>query len=134
MGRMLWTVLTTLAVTATGLAAQEARFPDTPQGKLAAGFFAAVGNPDERVLAQFQDANFSKAALERRSPEERQARNRDLRERAGALTLTDVVSEGATQLTVTATGANAPGVTLMITFTFTSSTPIKIETLQIQSQ
>jgi hypothetical protein len=134
MGRMLWTVLTTLAVTATGLAAQEARFPDTPQGKLAAGFFAAVGNPDERVLAQFQDANFSKAALERRSPEERQARNRDLRERAGALTLTDVVSEGATQLTVTATGANAPGVTLMITFTFTSSTPIKIEALQIQSQ
>jgi hypothetical protein len=134
MGRMLWTVLTTLAVTATGLAAQEARFPDTPQGKLAAGFFAAVGNPDERVLAQFQDANFSKAALERRSPEERQARNRDLRERAGALTLTDVVSESATQLTVTATGANAPGVTLMITFTFTSSTPIKIEALQIQSQ
>ena len=134
MGRMLWTVLTILTVTATGLAAQQARFPDTPQGKLAAGFFAAVGNPDERVLAQFQDANFSKAALERRSPEERQARNRDLRERAGALTLTDVVSEGATQLTVTATGANAPGVTLMITFTFTSSTPIKIEALQIQSQ
>lgn len=134
MGRMLWTVLTTMAVTATGLAAQQARFPDTPQGKLAAGFFAAVGNPDERVLAEFQDANFSKAALERRSPEERQARNRDLRERAGALTLTEVVSESATQLAVTATGANAPGVTLKITFTFTSGTPMKIEALQIQSQ
>ena len=134
MRRTFWTVLTTLAVAATTLASQQARFPDSPQGKLAAGFFAAVGNPDERVLDRFQEANFSKAALERRSPEERQARNRDLRERAGALTLVEVVSETATELAVTATGANAPGVRLLITFTFGGGTPVKIETLQIQSQ
>jgi hypothetical protein len=134
MGRTFRTVMTAVALATTTLAAQQARFPDTPQGKLAAGFFAAVGNPDERVLSQFHEANFSKSALERRSAEERQARNRDLRERAGVLSLVQVVSESASQLSVKATGANAPGVTLLVTFTFTSGAPVKIESLQIQSQ
>lgn len=132
MRRALWMAVTLLAV--AGPAAAQARFPDTPQGRLAAGFFAAVGNPDERVLAQFQEANFSEAALARRSAEERMARNRQLRESAGALTLVEVVSENDRQISVTATGANAPGVTLMVTFTFTGGAAPKIDTVQIQSQ
>lgn len=135
MQRAFWTVVTSLAVVTTVAAQQEpARFPDTPQGKLAAAFFAAVGNPDDRVMAQFQETNFSEAALARRSTEERLARNRQLRESAGALTLTGIVSQSDRQLVVSASGASVPGVRLVVTFSFTAGAPPKIDAIQIQSQ
>lgn len=124
----------TIMALAAPATAQQARFPDTPQGRLAAGFFAAVGHSDERVLGQFQETNFSQAALGRRSTEERLARNRQLRESAGALSLVSVVSEGDRELVVTASGANAPGITLMVTFTFTGGDAPKIDAVQIQAR
>ena len=68
-------------------AAQTGQFPGTPQGKLAAGFFAAVNSSDEEALAAYQDANFSEAALKRRPREQRVALGKQLREQAGQLTL-----------------------------------------------
>jgi hypothetical protein len=134
MRRAFWTVVTSLAAVTMVAAQEPARFPDTPQGRLAAGFFAAVSNPDDRVLAQFQEANFSETALARRSPEERLARNRQLRESAGALTLTGVVSQSDRQLVVSASGANVPGVQLVVTFSFTGGASPRIDAIQIQSQ
>lgn len=124
-----------LAVLAPRLMAQEVQFPDTPQGKLAAGFFAAANATDEEAMLRFQQANFSEAALKRRSPEERLARTRQLREQAGALTLREVVSSSATQLVVLASGSALPeGLKLTVTFGFTGGDQLKIDTVQIESQ
>jgi hypothetical protein len=130
---MLWTALVAITF-AQGVAAQQkAAFPDSPQGRLAAGFFAAVNGADETALMKFQEANFSEAALKRRSADERLARNRDLREMAGKLTLEEVKSASATQLVVTANGSNAPGLVLTITFSFTTGASPKIDAVQITS-
>ena len=130
MKRFLWTALASVAIV-TSATAQKAQFPDTPQGKLAAGFFAAVGAPDETALARFQEANFSEAALKRRSPEERLERNRGIREQVGALSLLEVKSATETQLVVTARGANAADYVLTVTFTFTAGPAPKIDAVQI---
>jgi len=110
--------------------AQGAAFPDTPQGRLAEAFFAAVNAPDEMTLARFQDASFSDAALKRRPTEERLARNRQLRE-GGRLALVSVVSASGNRLVVTATASNMPGVSLRVEFGFTGGGTPKIDTLQI---
>lgn len=117
---------------ATAAAAQEPRFPETPQGRLAAAFFAAVNSPDEGALARFQEANFSPAALQRRPAEVRLAQNRQLREDAGRLTPVEVRVVSATRLVVTATGSNTPpGLRLTVTFTFTRDDPPRIDQIQI---
>lgn len=110
---------------------QSVRFPDSPQGRLAAGFLAALNSPDEGALGRFQEANFSEAALTRRPAQERLERNRQTRESVGTLTITAVKSATATRLVATGTGSHAPGVTLTITITFTSGPNPKIDTLQI---
>jgi hypothetical protein len=111
--------------------AQAPKFPDTAQGKLGAGFFDATNTGDEEALARFQEANFSEAALKRRTAEERKASNRQLRETAGRLTLVEVKSATASQLVVTASGSKAPGFVLTITFSFTGEENPKIDRLQI---
>ena len=130
-----WKSLSVAAlVYAMPVAAQSAQFPSTPQGKLAAGFFAAVNSSDEEALAAFQDANFSEAALKRRPREQRVALGKQLREQAGTLTLTEIKSASATQIVTTATGSNLPpGSTLTISFTFTGSGTPKIDGVQITS-
>ena len=130
-----WGMMVALTVMAPRLMAQEVQFPDTPQGKLAAGFFAAANATDEEAMLKFQQANFSEAALKRRSPEERAARTRQLKEAAGVLTLREVVSSSATQIVVMASGSALPeGVRLNVTFTFTTGDPPKIDTVQVSSQ
>jgi len=134
--RMIWSgVVAAVTLAVQPLAAQQVQFPDTPQGRLAAGFFAAVNATDEEALSRFQQANFSEAALKRRSPEERAARNRQLRESAGTLTVLQVQSASATQIVVLASGSVLPeGVRLSVTFGFTGGEPPKIDSVQIQSQ
>jgi hypothetical protein len=117
---------------ATPLGAQAVQFPETEQGRLAAGFFQAVNSPDEEALMRYQEATFSEAALKRRSREQRQALVRQLRDQAGALTLETIRAAGASQLVVTARGANLPpSQRLTITFNFTSGSPLKIDQVQI---
>lgn len=119
------------AVFAAPVAAQAVQFPSTAQGQLAAGFFSAVNSPDEEALVRFQEANFSEAALKRRSREQRQALARQLRDQAGSLTLEEIRSSGSNQLVAIARGANLPAnMRLTITFTFTGS-PLKIDGVQI---
>ena len=130
-----WKSLSVAAlVYAMPVAAQSAQFPGTPQGKLAAGFFAAVNSSDEEALAAFQDANFSEAALKRRPREQRVALGKQLREQAGTLTLKEIKSSSATQLVATATGSNlAPGSMITFSFTFTGNGTPKIDAVQITS-
>ncbi len=113
-------------------AAQSGQFPATPQGKLAAGFVAAVNSTDEDALAAFQDANFSEAALKRRPREQRVALGRQLREQAGQLTLKHIKSATATQIVATASGSNlAESALLTISFTFTGGDTPKIDGVTI---
>ncbi len=128
--RMLSVLVLLAGVPAVG-AAQAVRLPDTPQGRLATAFFAAVNAQDGAALDRFQEANFSEAALKRRPAQERKDRNRQLREQAGTLTVVDVKSASANQLVVTATGSNAPGLMLTVTFVFTEGPNPKIDQLQI---
>jgi len=132
---MLWKSLSVAAlVYALPAAAQSAQFPDTPQGKLAAGFIAAVNSSDEEALATWQDANFSDAALKRRPREQRVALGRQLREQAGQLTLKEVKSASATQVVVTATGTNlAPGAVLTLSFSFTGGATPKVDGVTISN-
>ena len=119
-------------VLAAPLSAQSAEFPGTEQGRLAAGFFEAANSPDEDALVRYQEANFSDAALKRRTREQRQALARQLRDQAGALTLESVRSAGAGQLVVIARGTNLPpNQRLTVTFTFTSGSPVKIDQIQV---
>ncbi|HEX9894100.1 MAG TPA: hypothetical protein VGA78_09240 [Gemmatimonadales bacterium] len=132
MGSLFRSVAFVSAVFAAPAVAQSAQFPATPQGQLAAGFFAAVNSPDETALVRFQDANFSEAALKRMSREQREAKTRQLRDQAGSLTLQEVRSAGSNQLVVIARGANLPANTrLTITFNFTSGSTPKIDSVQI---
>lgn len=117
-------------VGAGSVSAQDAAWPDTPQGRLAAGFFAAVNAPDEMALARFQEANFTESALKRRPLEERLARNRQMRE-SGKLSLVKVVSSTGSRLVVDATASNMPGLTLRIEFGFSGGGSPKIDTIQI---
>lgn len=130
MKRMLSTLLVLGCAVTRGAGAQQLQLPDTPQGRLAAGFFAAANSPDEDALNRFQEANFSAAALRRRSPDQRAAYNRQLREEAGALTPVEVRSASASQIVLLARGSNLPGVTLTITFVFTGSPP-KIDRMEV---
>ena len=130
-----WKTLSVAAlVYAMPAAGQSAQFPGTPQGKLAAGFFAAVNSTDEEALGAFQDANFSEAALKRRPREQRIALGKQLREQAGTLTLKEIKSASGNQIVATATGTNlAPGAILTISFTFTGGDNPKIDGVQITS-
>jgi hypothetical protein len=128
------TVLMASLVAVAPTAAQQRALPDTPEGKLVAGFLAAANASDEDALARFQEANFSEAALKRRSPEERAARNQQLREQTGGLTLVEVRSSSANQIVLVASGVNLPkDVALVITFNFTGN-PRKIDGVQIMQQ
>jgi hypothetical protein len=132
MGVMLKGLAVASVVFATPLLAQVSQFPGTPQGQLAAGFFTAVNSPDEEALVRFQEANFSEAALKRRTRDERQALARQLRDQAGALTLQEVLSASPNQLVVSAKGSNLPASKrLTVTFTFTSGSSVKIDGVQI---
>jgi len=130
---VMWKSLALAAfVYALPAAAQSGQFPATPQGKLAAGFFAAVNSTDEEALAAFQDANFSEAALKRRPREQRIALGRQLREQAGQLTLKGVTASSPTQIVATATGSNLPASeVLTISFTFTGGGTPKIDAVTI---
>jgi len=113
-------------------AAQTGQFPGTPQGKLAAGFFAAVNSSDEDALATFQDANFSEAALKRRPRDQRVALGKQLREQAGQITLKEVKSASESQIVAIASGSNLPpNAVLTFTFSFTGNGTPKIDGVQI---
>ena len=130
---VLWKSLTVAAlVYALPAAAQTGQFPNTPQGKLAAGFFAAVNSTDDEALVTFQDANFSEAALKRRPREQRIALGKQLREQAGQLTLKEIKTASANQIVATASGSNlAPNAVLTFSFSFTGSGAPKIDAVQI---
>lgn len=133
MGRALMAMLTLLVVAAPAVA-QQRTLPETPEGRLVAGFLAAVNSSDEEALGRFQAANFSEAALKRRSPEERAERNRSLREQTGGLTLVEVRSASSSQIVLVANGASLPkDVLLTVTFTFAGKPP-KIDGVQISQQ
>jgi hypothetical protein len=134
MARTWTTALVAAVVAVTPLDAQQRNLPDTPEGKLVAGFLAAANSGDEEALVRFQEANFSETALKRRSPEERMARNRQLREQTGGLSVVEVRSASASQIVLVANGVNLPKeVLLVVTFTFTG-TPRKIDAVQITQQ
>lgn len=129
-----WMTLVAAVVVAVPAAAQQRNLPDTPEGKLVAGFLAAANSNDEEALSRFQDANFSEAALKRRSPEERAARNQQLREQTGGLSVVEVRSTSPNQIVLVASGVNLPkDVMLVVTFNFTGS-PRKIDAVQITQQ
>ena len=130
-----WKILLAATVVAVApVAAQQRTLPDTPEGKLVAGFLAATTSGDEDALRRFQEANFSEAALKRRSPEERAARNQQLREQTGGLTLVEVRSTSENQIVLAANGVNLPKeVVLVVTFNFTGN-PRKIDGVQIAQQ
>ena len=129
MRRTLLTLSALVVLTTGGLSAQ-AKFPDTPQGKLAAGFLAAVNAPDEMALARFQEANLSPAALNRRPTEERLSKNRELRE-LGTLKVVEVVAASATSVTLLLTASNQPGLTLTMVLGFIGGDSPKIDTIQL---
>lgn len=134
MARRLMTMLVAAVIAAVPAAAQERNLPDTPEGKLVAGFIAAANSADEEALSRFQEANFSEGALKRRSPEERMARNRQLREQTGGLSVIEVRSATHDQIVVVANGVNLPKeVLLVVTFNFTG-TPRKVDGVQITQQ
>ena len=114
--------------------AQTTAFPATPQGELAAGFFAAVNAPTVEALAKFQEANFSQAALNRYPKEERLERNRQIREQVGTLTLMSVVSSEASELVLAATVSNVPGLTVRLVLSFTDGANPKIDGLEIRGE
>jgi hypothetical protein len=129
-----WYAVVAMLVAASPVSGQQTELPDTPEGKLVSGFLGAVNASDEEALIRFQEANFSEAALKRRTPEERAARNQQLRQQTGGLTLVEVRSASADQIVLIASGASLPKeVQLVVTFTFTG-TPRKIDTVQITSQ
>jgi hypothetical protein len=132
MSRLLQSLSVAALLYALPAAAQTGQFPGTPQGKLAAGFFAAVNSSDEEALAAFQDANFSEAALKRRPRDQRIALGKQLRDQAGQLTLKEIKSASANQIVATASGSNlAPGAILTISFSFTGNDTPKIDGVQI---
>ena len=134
MTRSLMTMLVAATIAVVPAAAQERTLPDTPEGKLVAGFIAAANAADEEALGRFQEANFSEGALKRRSPEERMARNRQLREQTGGLSVIEVRSATQDQVVVVANGVNLPKeVLLVLTFNFTG-TPRKIDAVQVTQQ
>jgi len=128
-----WKSLTVAAlIYALPAAAQTGQFPNTPQGKLAAGFFAAVNSSDDEALVTFQDANFSETALKRRPREQRIALGKQLREQAGQLTLKAIKSASDKEIVATASGSNlAPNALLTISFSFTGGGTPKIDAVQI---
>jgi hypothetical protein len=131
MTRLLAVLVVAMVVPDAMVVAQSAKFPDSPQGRLAAAFFAAANAPDEDALFRFQEANFTEAALRRRPPEERHSRNRELREMVGRLTLITVTSASASRIVAKATGTNAPGTVWTVTITFTGGAAPKIDAIQI---
>ena len=60
-------------------------FPDTPQGRRAAAYFAAFNASSESAMAEFLSGNFSADALKRASLEERLARFRGFKKEAREL-------------------------------------------------
>ncbi len=60
-------------------------FPQTPQGRRAAAYFAAFNSASESAMAAFLKDNFSSAALQRSTLEERLARFRGFKKQARSL-------------------------------------------------
>lgn len=130
----LFAALTAVLCLALPLAAQQAELPDTPEGKLVAGFLAASNDADEQAIARFQDEFFSADLLKRRPAEERAARNRMMREQVGRFGVVEVRRTTSSQVVVLATGSNLPPtVRLLLTFSFTGD-PRKIDAVQIVQQ
>ena len=129
--RRLMTAFTLLTAGATAAAAQDAVFPDSPQGRLAAGFLTAANAPDEEAMIRFQAANFSEDALKRRSEEQRRALTRSLREQAGRLSLVRVVSTSASRLVAEVEASNVPGSLLIMTIEFVGGDNPKINTVNL---
>lgn len=123
--------LSALVVLATGGLSAQAKLPDTPQGKLAAGLLAAVNAPDEMALARFQEANFSAAALNRTPTEVRLSRNRELRE-LGTLGIVEVVAANATSVTMILKASNQQGLTLTMVIGFTGGDSPKIDSVELR--
>ena len=61
-------------------------FPDTPQGRRAAAYFAAFNAAGEEAMASFLRENFTAAALKQATVEERLARYRGIKKEARSLT------------------------------------------------
>lgn len=129
MGRILL-VLSTLMVHAAGGLAAQAKLPDTPQGRLAAGFLAAVNAPDEITLARFQEANFSTAALNRKPTDVRLSQNRELRE-LGTLSVVEVAAASASSVTLILRASNQQGLRLTLVLGFTGGDSPKIDSVQL---
>lgn len=127
-------VLALVLLPALPLAAQEASLPDTPEGRLVAGFLAASNDADEQAIARFQEAFFSADLLKRRPAEERAARNRMMRDQVGRFSVVEVRRVTPGQVAVLAGGSNLPpDVRLLLTFSFTGD-PRKIDAVQIVQQ
>jgi CubicO group peptidase (beta-lactamase class C family) len=70
-------------------------FPQTPQGRRAAAYFAAFNADGEGAMAAFLRENLSAGALRRASVEERLARYRGARKEAGSFTPVKALGVGA---------------------------------------
>ena len=81
-------------ISAGSVLADEAVIPETPAGKRAAAFIAALNNGDKQALREFEMKHRAKSAARRRPLEERVAHLEHLRADWGQLKVRNVLSSG----------------------------------------
>ena len=115
-----------LAVPAMLFAAQpaKAQFPDTPAGRLVAGYIEAFNSDGDGVLRAFIEANFSTGALAQRPVEQRLKALQQIKGDVGTLEPMKVVEAREDALTIYARGSK--GSWLEIGFAFETDAPHKM--------
>lgn len=106
-------------------------YPDTPSGKIAAGYVAAFNGGDEAAYRKFEEANRAVASLKMRTMDERMEMYRKLRGEWGTLTPTKLISSRQNELTV-AINATTSGEEMSFGFEFEKEPPGKLVAIRIE--
>lgn len=106
-------------------------FPDTPAGKIAAGYVTAFNSGDDAAYRKFEEANRAASSLKMRTMDERTEQYRSLRREWGKLEPKKVVSSGEHELSVVFRAATSDEV-MTFGFEFEKEAPGKLVAIRIE--
>ncbi len=107
------------------------QIPDTPQGKRVAAYVEAFRLGDEAKMKSWVHDNFADAIQQKRTPEERLATYRRMRQNFGDL---DVQSVSSKENTVVLAVNNKAGEPFRFTFLFEPTAPYKVTGLKVEDE
>ena len=118
------------AVLVVPAAAQDVKLPDTPQGKIVAGYIKAFNSGDEKTFLTFHTEHMAEDTLKRRTEADRKDLFKRMKDDFGQLKPARIIEAKADAISLAVPTLGGDEATMV--FTFETAAPYKINGISVQ--